>query len=197
MQKHHAERKPKWAYGGVYGLRSWCWRNPHWQPPKNRRRADPTAHLPSQPSPARALIKGPSWCLQSCDLGSGKSFFLDTKVSKGAYLLFYMIPLVSLTTTPVLCIFQFSIWLSKRTSCPWRMGVHFTQRQAGLAQYHIAELMSGGCNDTKPTCLLRPWDFSTSMCPVSTPRILIHTTEITFYHNMHTNFTWDGKKNSA
>lgn len=101
MQKHHAERKPKWAYGGIYGLRSWCWRNPRWQPPKDRRRADPTAPLPSQPSPVCGLIKGRSWHLPSSDLGSGKSSSLETKVSAGGLYSCYMIPLVYLLLLPL------------------------------------------------------------------------------------------------
>lgn len=48
----------------------------------------PNLLLCNMKGPACALIKGPSWRLQSSDLGSGKSSFLDTKVSKGAYLLF-------------------------------------------------------------------------------------------------------------
>lgn len=82
MWKHHAERKPKWADGGVYRLRSWCWRNPCWQPPKGRPRAGPN-NLLSYPFLVPAMIKGPFWCLQPSDLSWGKSSSLETQVGAG------------------------------------------------------------------------------------------------------------------
>lgn len=88
-----------------------------------------------QPCPAPVLIQGPSWHLQSSDLGSGKSSSLETKVDAGVCSCscsMILLPVSSAPTSP-LCIFVFSICFSTSISCPWRTGVHFPLRQAGLA----------------------------------------------------------------